>query len=190
MHACRPKYTPTAKDEIRSVYTWGDGEWGQLGHGPSYTRELCKTIIKGGPQIQQQAIMRETTSLPTPRQVEALFGIPVVAMSAKGQHSMCITEQGDLYTFGCGVHGRLGHGDHKHRNLPTVVEAFAGKERIINVSAGQYHSACISLRGEVFTWGKGEHGQLGQGEANMMDCLRPVRVSLLSINVHMVITAL
>ena len=133
----KPEYKPTTKDEIRSVYTWGDGEWGQLGHGTSYTREFCKTIVKGGPQIKQQSIMRENTSLTSPRKVEALFGVPVVGLAAKSQHSMCISEQGDLYTFGCGIHGRLGHGDEKHVNVPKLVEAFAGKEKIINISAGE-----------------------------------------------------
>ena len=51
-----------------------------------------------------------------------------------------------------------------------IVEAFAGKEKIISISAGQHHSGCISMRGDVFTWGKGEHGQLGQGEVGTSAC--------------------
>jgi len=175
----KPSWTPKPEDEVRSCYTWGDGEHGQLGHGDAYTSEYCKRTIKGGPAIQQQAKMRELTTLTTPRMVEALYGLRVVAMSAKGQHSMCVTEKGEMYTWGCGAFGRLGHGTEENTTVPTVVEALA-KERIISISAGQHHSAAISSRNEVFTWGKGEMGALGQGEANMEPCLVPRRIGLLS----------
>ena len=62
-------------------------------------------------------------------------------------------------------------------NKPELVLALAG-HRVISVACGQYHSCCISDRGDVFT-GK-ESRTLGQGEANMDNCLEPRRVGILS----------
>lgn len=175
------KYThvPKPEDEVRSVYTWGDGEHGQLGHGLAYTREYGKTMIKGGPAVKQQGKLRELTTLTTPRMVEALYGHRVVFMSAKGQHSMAMTERGEVFTWGDGGYGRLGHGTEDLANVPTQVEALQ-KTRIVSISAGQHHSAFVSDSGEVFTCGRGELGQLGQGEAAMDVCLTPKRIGLLS----------
>jgi len=41
---------------------------------------------------------------------------------------------------------------------PTLVEF---KDKIMNVSAGLYHSAAVSVSGNVYTWGRGIEGQLG-----------------------------
>jgi alpha-tubulin suppressor-like RCC1 family protein len=33
------------------------------------------------------------------------------------------------------------------------------------VSLGGYHGACVTAGGDVLTWGRGHHGQLGHGAA-------------------------
>ena len=38
---------------------------------------------------------------------------------------MCITEKGELFTWGCGTFGRLGHDSEEHVNTPTLVDALA-----------------------------------------------------------------
>ena len=37
-----------------------------------------------------------------------------VAMCSAGYHSVCVTTSGDVYTFGIGTYGRLGHGTKGH----------------------------------------------------------------------------
>jgi len=92
---------------------------------------------------------------------------------------MAMTERGEVFTFGDGTFGKLGHGNEEPCNTPTLVENLAG-DRIISIAAGQHHSAFVSARGDVFTCGRGEFGQLGQGEIAMDCCLVPKRVSLLT----------
>ena len=57
----KPKYVPKAEDEIRTVYSWGDGEHGQLGHGESYTKEYISKQTKSMPGHSQ--IIHAQTSL-------------------------------------------------------------------------------------------------------------------------------
>ena len=52
----------------------------------------------------------------------------VVSISASMfYHSACVTREGELFTWGYGTHGMLGHGnDEDHRHSPKLVEAFRG----------------------------------------------------------------
>lgn len=49
----KPKaYVPRPEDEVRAVYSWGDGEHGQLGHRESYTREAIAHSVKTMPSVK------------------------------------------------------------------------------------------------------------------------------------------
>lgn len=46
---------------------------------------------------------------------------------------------------------------------PRLIEALAG-ERVVGVACGSAHSACVTARGHLYTWGHGEFGRLGHGD--------------------------
>ena len=56
-----------------------------------------------------------------PRVIESLLGVEVVDVAAGGAHSACITASGELYTWGKGRYGRLGHGDSEDQLKPKLV---------------------------------------------------------------------
>ena len=121
-----------------AVWSWGCGYQGRLGHGDQQSQLL-------------------------PKKVETLAGQRVVAVSAGSSHSLALTADGAVWSWGEGIFGQLGHGDQQAQLLPKQVEALAG-QRVIAVSAGYRHSLAITADGAVFTWGKGEDGCLGHGE--------------------------
>ena len=53
--------------------------------------------------------------------IESLRGVEVVDIAAGGAHSACITSSGELYTWGKGRYGRLGHGDSEDQLKPKLV---------------------------------------------------------------------
>jgi len=120
-----------------AVWSWGWGSCGKLGHG----------------DLQNQL---------RPKKVEALAGRRVVAVSAE-DHSLAITADGSVWSWGDGGFGRLGHGDEQNQLLPKRIEAFAGR-RVVAVSAGAGHSLAFTASGPVFSWGLGKSGCLGHGE--------------------------
>jgi len=69
-------------------------------------------------------------------------------------------ENGDVYTFGYGQHGQLGHGDVNSRGCPTLVQALPGPST--QVTAGSNHTAVLLMDGQVFTFGSFSKGQLGR----------------------------
>lgn len=88
-------------------------------------------------------------------------------VSAGGKHTviLCADEPGgmEVRTFGRGSSGQLGHGDRVSQNVPKVVETLKGKHRIVQVAAGDRHTAVLTAEGEVLTFGNGTWGQLGHG---------------------------
>jgi alpha-tubulin suppressor-like RCC1 family protein len=53
--------------------------------------------------------------------VEALAGKKVVGVAAGCNLTVTWTDAGELFTFGCGGSGKLGHGEEE--NVPRLVEA-------------------------------------------------------------------
>ena len=55
--------------------------------------------------------------------IDSLRGTEVVDVAAGGAHSACVTAAGDLYTWGKGRYGRLGHSDSEDQLKPKLVRS-------------------------------------------------------------------
>lgn len=58
---------------------------------------------------------------PTPRASSPSSHSRVVCISAGFSHSIAVTACGGVFSWGCGTHGRLGHGSHCDEHLPRQV---------------------------------------------------------------------
>ncbi|XP_061671695.1 probable E3 ubiquitin-protein ligase HERC1 isoform X2 [Syngnathoides biaculeatus] len=122
------------------VFSWGDGDYGKLGHGNSSTQKYPK-LIQG-----------------------LLQGKVVVCVSAGYRHSAAVCEDGEVYTWGEGDFGRLGHGDSNSRNIPSLVKDISN---VGEVSCGSSHTIALSKDGRtVWSFGGGDNGKLGHGDTN------------------------
>lgn len=94
-------------------------------------------------------------------------------------HSAAITNCGELYTWGLGEYGRLGHGDNCTQLKPKRVEALSG-HRVVQVACGSRDAQTLALteEGIVFSWGDGDFGKLGRGGSE--GCLLPQQVDKLN----------
>lgn len=82
-------------------------------------------------------------------------------VSAGHAHTACVTEGGAVYTWGCGEHGQLGHGNSKDRHSPGLISAHSvGGQRLVMVDCGYFHTAAASTNGDVWTWGKNDDAQV------------------------------
>ena len=75
-----------------------------------------------------------------------------------------ISSSGELFTWGCGEYGRLGHGDNASQWRPKQVKALAD-HRVVQVACGSRDAQTLALtdEGMVFSWGDGDFGKLGRG---------------------------
>ncbi|XP_071689901.1 ultraviolet-B receptor UVR8 isoform X3 [Rutidosis leptorrhynchoides] len=132
-------YHSSAITESGELYVWGKNTSGQLGLG----RKTGKVI-------------------PVPTKVNFLNGVPIKMASLGSDHSIAVTENGEVLSWGGGESGRLGHG-HKTSLLgflstsseytPRLIKELEGA-KIKSVAAGMLHSACIDENGSVFIFGE------------------------------------
>lgn len=99
-----------------------------------------------------------------PHRVQGLSG-RVTAFACGAFHSAAVVEGGELYTWGKGEWGMLGHRTIGDEHRPRVVELLR-HTRVVAVSCGGWHTAAITESGEVFAFGRGEYGRLGLGDTS------------------------
>lgn len=104
----------------------------------------------------------------------------VVGIACGSAHSLAVTREGAVYTWGRGGDGQLGHGDKADQDVPTYVEALAGIH-IVLVAAGGQCSAAVSVTGELYTWGDNRFAQCGQTHVGPapQQIVTPIRVDYL-----------
>ena len=73
----------------------------------------------------------DTRDVSTPKIVEALLGEDVVEVSAGDKHVAVVTSDGEVFTWGEGEHGKLGHGSNSLMIAPEMVELDEDIEKII-----------------------------------------------------------
>jgi RCC1 and BTB domain-containing protein len=149
--ACGSRHTAVVTHS-GALYTWGDKENGVTGHGDTEGHQY------------------------TPKLLERLAGKRVVELSACGFHTGCLTEAKELFTWGEGKFGRLGHNCERNCHTPRLVETLIGKNPC-RISCGGFHTAAVTEDGNLYTFGGGEHGQLGHNDR--MNKLKPTIVQAL-----------
>jgi len=103
------------------------------------------------------------------------LGTRIMAVSAGGSHTLAITEQGSMWSWGAGDFGQLGLGDELllDRYTPVEVPTPDGL-RWVSIAAGSVHSVALSATGGVYTCGDGEGGRLGHGREEYLTRFRRV----------------
>lgn len=134
------------------VYSWGKGDNGRLGLGDA-TMKIVPTIVE---------------KLRTHRVVHVSVGL---------SHSMVLTDDGQVFSFGQGEHGKLGHGTLTETRQPKLIEALKDVT-VGHVCCGAYFSVVISTEGRVFSFGKNDQGQCGIGNKATISVLLPTAVDI------------
>ena len=86
------------------------------------------------------------------------------SIAAGGNHTLAIKWSGSLWTCGNNSRGQLG--DRSNTNRVTLVQIGIGVSNYWNMAAGGGdHTAALDVNGFIWTWGRNDFGQLGDGTA-------------------------
>ncbi|XP_044489501.1 ultraviolet-B receptor UVR8 [Mangifera indica] len=133
------------------VCTWGWGRYGCLGHG----NEECESV---------------------PKVVEALNHVKAVHVATGDYTTFVVSDNGDVYSFGCGESASLGHNalaaggqGNRHANVLTpelVASLKQMNERVVQISLTNSiywnaHTFALTESGKLYAFGAGDKGQLG-----------------------------
>jgi len=119
----------------KRVMAWGNNQEGVLGDGSTARRRLKPVAVAG-------------------------IGGEVVAIAAGGSHSLALTAEGTVWSWGWNRQGQLaddGPIDQwdapllSHRNLAAPVYGLSGTAD--SIAAGEYHSLARLADGRVYGWG-------------------------------------
>lgn len=112
-----------------------------------------------------------------PRPVPSIENVKIIQVASGGYHSLALTDDGKVLSWGHGGQGQLGHGSVQNQKIPAVVEALA-HEQIIYISCGGSSSAAVTDNGKLYMWGNASDSQLGvPGLLPVQPC--PVEVNFL-----------
>ncbi|XP_035377124.1 E3 ubiquitin-protein ligase MYCBP2 isoform X3 [Electrophorus electricus] len=126
---------------------------------PLQAFKIMRDKLKDGSSERGDKDASKITTYP-PGAVRFDCELRALQVSCGFHHSVVLMESGDVYTFGYGQHGQLGHGDVNSRGSPTLVQALPSPSA--QVTAGSNHTAVLLVDGQVFTFGSFSKGQLGR----------------------------
>jgi regulator of chromosome condensation len=131
-----------------SVSGWGINGFGQLGRGDAKTHER-PVKCKG-------------------------FPANILDIACGAQHTLLLTQEGHVYSFGRNAYGQLGHGEDqpapekgREREIvtsPKLIEFFENMpngEKAVKIACGDQHSAVVTSAGHLYTFGLAEQYRLG-----------------------------
>lgn len=148
-------------DILRDVMIWGEGiEGGILGGG----------VYRFGNQngMQSDALL--------PKLLESTTMLDVREISLGGKHAALVTKHGEVFCWGEGSGGRLGHKVNMDMGNPKIVESLTGV-LVKSVSCGEYQTCALTHSGELYTWGDNGSGIDLVGERRKRSQWIPSRLS-------------
>uniref|UniRef100_A0A8D0DIC6 X-linked retinitis pigmentosa GTPase regulator n=1 Tax=Sander lucioperca TaxID=283035 RepID=A0A8D0DIC6_SANLU len=190
--------TSAALTESGQLFMWGDNTEGQIGLGKESHAASPQEVSVGRPiswvscgyyhsalvtvdgalytfgESDSGKLGLGTDQLPRHRVPQRVKGVkePVTQVACGGGHTVALTED-DVFTFGLGQFGQLGHGTFVFQSpLPQPVQHFK-KGRVRQVACGENNTAVITDSGLLYTFGDGRHGKLGLGEENFTNQFKP-----------------
>ncbi|XP_059623288.1 PH, RCC1 and FYVE domains-containing protein 1 [Cornus florida] len=146
------------------LYTWGDSSGSDLNSGYRNRNQWIPQKLSG-----------------------PLDGISISTVACGEWHMAIVSTTGQLFTYGDGTFGVLGHGNTQSISQPKEVESLKGLW-VKSVACAPWHTAAIvevmverskfkDPGGKMFTWGDGDKGRLGH--ANQERKLLPTCVAQL-----------
>jgi alpha-tubulin suppressor-like RCC1 family protein len=146
-----------ALDTLGSLYVAGDNSLGQTGN----------------PTNTSQGFFTPAFQFPAPMAWKDI--------AAGGLHSLALTTSGQLYAWGYNAFGQLGNGSNTTVLGPTLVPLPAGVTNWTAIAAGTNHSLALGNDGNIYAWGRGLDGVLGNGgttnSSRPQRVVRPVEVT-------------
>ena len=114
-----------------------------------------------------------------------MFFAQVCRVSCGGDHTLVLTESGDVYSFGTSSNGQLGLGTRILESAePLKIASISGHHTVVGISCGENHTALVTQDGKLLTFGDGRHGKLCLDVETLTNHYTPVPSSRFRVRLH------
>jgi len=127
-----------------------DAEGRLLTCGSENTEEAGRVL---GHAVDPDADPDEPRSIGPSTLVPSMQDRRIVSVAASDRHCLALSREGEVYSWGDGDGGSLGHADGGDRAMPSRIELLSRIERI--AAGDNWTSAAVDEVGRLFTWGMG-----------------------------------
>jgi alpha-tubulin suppressor-like RCC1 family protein len=154
------------------VYSWGANDHGQLGLGDTESRPVPTPITELG-QVRVKSLacgwshsmiltdkglwvfgagshgqlgLGDRDDKHAPHLIAFLEGSKVAqwkSVSCGFSHNALLLDNGNVYTWGSGLYGQLGHGDSEDALIPKLLSALVGTH-FTSVACGSFHTVAVN----------------------------------------------
>lgn len=161
----------------------------------SHAKEAGLVLVLGQGDVGQLGLGEDVIERKRPAPVT--LPEQIVQVVAGGMHTVCLSDTGNVYTFGCNDEGALGRSTSEEGSEMVPGKVELGKN-VVQVSAGDSHSAALTEEGVVYIWGsfRDNNGVIGLLEP-FKSCTLPSKlpmteavVKITSGNDHLVMVTL
>lgn len=164
------------------VFAWGSNTSGQLGVGSANKDPAAPPPPSSSTAFPRALVLH---------QVSTLRSLRICQVACGSLHSLALSDEGQVYAWGCSDGGRLGLGNfggspkrrlsaasnaqQQFHTTPTRVGGVLSSLVVLSVACGAWHSSCVAATpsdsaqfgaGRVFTWGTGIYGQVRSRRLN------------------------
>jgi len=126
-------------DSEGRLLTCGTENNGEMGHILGHT-------------VDPDADPDEPRFIGPPTLVPSMQDRRIVSVAASNLHCLALSQEGEVYSWGNGLFGSLGHGDEGGRTVPSRIESLSRIERI--TAGPSVTCAAVDDHGRLFTWGR------------------------------------
>jgi len=184
---------PVKSDHVTYVWSSGQNSYGELGHGDvSQRRSYSKMASLDGMSIasigagNEHSVFVDTAGkvfvcgynengqcgLGTTAQVRQISTVTALASEEMAhahvfngcEHTLLVTREGKLYSFGYNYRGQLGLGNTSSESTPKLVRSLISRKVVLTASS-YHHSVILCADGSLFSVGRNDCGQLGHGDS-------------------------
>ncbi|KAG7333754.1 hypothetical protein KOW79_002161 [Hemibagrus wyckioides] len=186
------------------LFTWGQNSSGQLGLGKdkpssqspellrsldgiplaqisaggdhSFVLSISGAVFSWGRNSAGQLGLGDTNNRHVPVCVKSLNQKKTVFISCGEDHTAVLTKGGLVLTVGSGQYGQLGHNSLRDEHQPRVVAELWGS-KVSQIACGGHHTlALVESSNTIYSFGRGDQGQLGNGQRSNQCVPLPVQL--------------
>ncbi len=140
----------------RTLYIWGSS--------PQTIRIqahcLRKSRLNQPPQTTSTCVVPNQDYLKPIKVDTSNISDQIIKICAGSMHSLVLTSEGEIYSFGRGIDGQLGHSKVREIKIPSKIVAM-NDINVVDIAAGSDYSLAVDKSGCIWGWGQNSDSQIG-----------------------------